>query len=112
MDLRLQNISTDRLLLFHFYKTESTSEEHSANHWNDDSEWHQYNLRSIMRVHKIHSSLDHAPASIGCCDDHQGELDPYCLGTKPSLNMYQQWARFRFAKAEISEGARNAESNS
>ena len=101
----------NRLLLFHFYKSESTSAEHSANHWNDHSEWHQYNLRSLKRVHTLLGSLDHAPASIRCCNDHPGKLNAYGLGTKRSLNMYQQWAGFHFAKAEISQKASNAEFN-
>ena len=101
----------NRLLLFHLYKSESTAAEHSATHWGDHSDWHQYNLRSLKRVHRLLGSLDNAPAAIRCFNDHPDGPKPFELGTARSLTMYQQWAGVDFKRAEISQAAKKAEFN-
>ena len=101
----------NRLLLFHLYKSESTAAEHSATHWGDHNDWHQYNLRSLKRVHRLLGSLDNAPAAIRCFNDHPDGPKPFELGTTRSLTMYQQWAGVDFKRAEISQAARKAEFN-
>ena len=99
----------NRLLLFHLYKTEHTDQEHAATHWGDHSNWHDYNLHALKRVHTLLGSLNNAPASIRCLNDELGELKPFGLGRKRSLHMYQQWAGIDFKTAEISQAARDAE---
>ena len=101
----------NRLLLFHLYKPERTDREHAATHWGDHNDWHQHNLRSLKRVHTLLGSLDNAPASIRCFNDHRGELQPFGLGTKRSLSKYQKWAGVDFKTAKISQAARHAEFN-
>ena len=101
----------NRLLLFHLYKPERTDKEHAATHWGDHNDWHQHNLRSLKRVHTLLGSLDNAPASIRCFNDHPGELQPFGLGTKRSLSKYQKWAGVDFKTAKISQAARHAEFN-
>ncbi len=101
----------NRLLLFHLYKSESTAAEHSATHWGDHNDWHQYNLRSLKRVHRLLGSLNNAPAAIRCFNDHPGGLEPFELGTTRSLTMYQQWAGVDFKTAEICQSARKANFN-
>ena len=99
----------NRLLLFHLYKSKGTTAEHSATHWGDHSNWHKYNLRALKRVHTLLGSLNNAPASIRYFNDQPGELEPFGLGRKRSLTMYQHWAGVDFKKAEISQAARHAE---
>ena len=101
----------NRLLLFHLYKTEHTDQEHAATHWGDHSNWHDYNLHALKRVHTLLGSLNKAPASIRCLNDEHGELKPFGLGRKRSLSMYQQWAGVDFKTAEIRQAARHAEFN-
>ena len=99
----------NRLLLFHLYKTEQTDQEHAATHWGDHSNWHNYNLCALKRVHTLLGSLNNAPASIRYLNDKHGELKAFGLGRKRSLHMYQQWAGIDFKTAEISQAARHAE---
>ena len=99
----------NRLLLFHLYKTERRDKEHSATHWGDHRNWHDYNLRALKRVHTLLGSLNNAPESIRCFNDQPDELQPFGLGRKRSLHMYQQWAGIDFTTAEISQAARDAE---
>ena len=101
----------NRLLLFHLYKTERTDKEHSATHWGDHSNWHHYNLRALKRVHTLLGSLNNAPESIRCFNDQPDELQPFGLGKKRKLSMYQQWAGVDFKTAEIRPTARHAEFN-
>ena len=101
----------NRMLLFHLYKTERTDQEHSATHWGDHSNWHEYNLRALKRVHTLLGSINNAPASIRCLNNQSDELEPFGLGTKRSLTMYQQWAGVDFKAAEISQAARHADFN-
>ena len=101
----------NRLLLFHLYKTERTDKEHSATHWGDHSNWHDYNLRALKRVHTLLGSLNNAPESIRCFNDQPDELQPFGLGKKRKLSMYQQWAGVDFKTAEIRPTARHAEFN-
>ena len=82
----------NRLLLFHLYKTERTDKEHSATHWGDHSNWHHYNLRALKSVHTLLGRLNNAPESIRCFNDQPDELQPFGLGKKRKLSMYQQWA--------------------
>ena len=91
------------------YKTENSDQEHAATHWGDHSNWHDYNLRALKRVHTLLGSLNNAPASIRYLNDEHGKLKPFGLGRKRSLHMYQQWAGIDFTKAEISQAARDAE---
>ena len=101
----------NRLLLFHLYKTERTDKEHSATHWGDHSNWHHYNLRALKRVHTLLGSLNNAPASIRCFNGQSDELQPFGLGKKRKLSMYQNWAGVDFKTAQISQAARHAEFN-
>ena len=94
----------NRLLLFHLYKTEHTDQEHAATHWGDHSNWHDYNLHALKRVHTLLGSLNNAPASIRCLNDELGELKPFGLGRKRSLHMYQQWAGIDFKTARDQPG--------
>ena len=68
-------------------------------------------LRLTKRVHILLGSLNNAPESIRCFNDQPDELQPFGLGKKRKLSMYQQWAGVDFKTAEISQTARNSEFN-
>ena len=99
----------NRLLLFHLYKTSQDNALDVATHWGDHPDWNQRNRCSLKRVHTLLGSLHTAPPSVRACIANTDDLDPYGLGTLRSLSMYQQWSGVNFARAEISEEAKNAQ---
>ena len=95
-----------RLLLFHLYKTSSSSGDASATHWSDHNDWFRLNRRSLVRVHALLGSLEAAPQGrLKPTSDDINNLDRYGLGDKRSLNDYQRWAGVNFAGQTISEPA-------
>ena len=95
-----------RLLLFHRYKTSSSSGDASATHWSDHNDWFRLNRRSLVRVHALLGSLEAAPQDrLKPTSDDINNLDRYGLGDKRSMNDYQRWAGVNFAGQTISEPA-------
>ena len=101
-----------QLLVFHLYKSLAADGDRSTTHWADHSDWFLLNRRSLVRVHTLLGSIDQAPASLNPSTEDIDDLNLYGLGSRRSLEAFQDWAGVNFTRQTISEEAIAGQFNS
>jgi len=98
--------SPNRQIMYHLYKAKD-DENASVQHWDDHSQWHKLNRRSLVRVHALLNNLENAPSAIRQQPGDLDGLDSYGLGSSRSIEDYLNYAGINLKDKTISDKAKS-----